>query len=181
LPANVVRPALRLSRGAQREARAMCRSLARGGPLVVLAPARGWPVPSFARAFARLRRRIGARGVVLGRAAIDGATNLPRIDPAVGAALLALAAVCIGDDAGWAHVAAAVGAPTVTLHGKTSPLYSGPATRHGAALFTTRGACEACAPGKRCLSCLDPDRVADVAEDLSARRWPLDRVMRLLP
>jgi ADP-heptose:LPS heptosyltransferase len=185
LPVEVAPPVLRLPRRAHREARALCRALAglRGGPIVALAPARAWPAASFACVLGRLRRRVGALGVVLGPAEIPGAVRLPDVDPVVAASFLSLCAVCVADDGGWAHVGAAVGAPTVTVHGRTSPLLSGPACRHGAALFTTRGTCDPCArsPGRRCLACLDPERVAEVAENLAARRWPLDRLARALP
>jgi ADP-heptose:LPS heptosyltransferase len=126
---------------------------------------------------------VGASAFVIGDTEIAGAQRLPDVEPAVRAALMGLAAVCVADDGDWAHVAAAAGAPTVIAHGPSSPVRSGPASRLGASVFTTKGMCDAClaAPGRRCLVCLDPMRVARVAEDLAARRWPIDRLLRMLP
>jgi ADP-heptose:LPS heptosyltransferase len=186
LPARARAPRLRLRASVQREARAVCRSLVgrRGGPFVVLAPhPGGWSTECFAFLAARLSDAIGSRAFVLGDAEIAGAARLPDLDAAVRAALTGLAAVCVGDDGDWSHVAAAAGAPTVITHGPSSPVRTGPSSRLGASVFTTKGTCDDCraAPGRRCLACLDPSRVARVAEDLSAQRWPVDRLLRIWP
>jgi hypothetical protein len=130
-----------------------------------------------------LHDSIGSRAFTLGDVEIVGAPRLPDLEPAVRAALTGLAAVCVGDNDDWAHVAAAAGAPTVIAHGPSSPVGTGPASRLGASVFTTKGTCDECrsAPGRRCLACLEPSRVARVAEDLAAQRWPLDRLLRILP
>jgi hypothetical protein len=186
LPAQACAPRLRLHAWVRREARAACSALAgrRGGPFMVLAPGPGgWSPASFAFVAARLGDRIGARAFVMGDIEIAGVPRLPDLDPAVHAALMGLAAVCVADDGDWAHVAAAVGAPTVIAHGPSSPVCSGPASRFGASVFTTKGSCDECraAPGRRCLVCLDPVRVTRVAEELAAQRWPVDRLLRLMP
>jgi hypothetical protein len=187
LPARASRPCLRIEPRVHKQARALCRRLAGGslgGPLVVLSPEPGgWSAGCFGRVLALLTERIGARGVVLGELEVPGAVRLPAADPALAAALLALAAVCVGDDGDWAHVAAAVGTPTLIVHGDTSPDHSGPSCRHGVSAFTTKGSCALCLrqSGRRCLPCLDPLKVTALAERLSARRWPLDRLQRVLP
>ncbi|HEY4159490.1 MAG TPA: hypothetical protein VGM29_15380 [Polyangiaceae bacterium] len=187
LPARMYEPRLRIGWKERREARALCRALASGnfgGPLVVLAPAAGgWSPTSFARVFERLRERIGAAGIVFGQLDVPGVRRVSITDPALLAATLELAAVCVGDDGDWAHVAAAAGAPTLIVHGRSSPVYSGPLCRHSVSAFTTSGDCERCRadPGRRCLACLEPGKVGELAEELSSRRWPFDRLGRLMP
>jgi hypothetical protein len=186
LPATFAPPRLRLTQLVARRGRALAREALgkRAGPFVVLTPVPGgYSRASYARVAATLMDRIGARVFTVGDVAVDGAPQLPHTDPATLAGALSVAAVCIGDDWDLSHLAAASGAPTVIVHGPTSPTRTGPLARHGASAFTTRGTCDACrkAPGRKCLECLDPVRVADVAEELSAKRWPFDRMLRLLP
>ncbi|HEY2410123.1 MAG TPA: glycosyltransferase family 9 protein [Polyangiaceae bacterium] len=187
LPARMYEPRLRIGSQERREARALCRALAGGnfgGPLAVLAPAAGgWSPASFARVLERLREQIGAVGIVVGSLDVPGVRRVVTTDPALVAAMLELAAICIGDDGDWAHVAAAAGAPTLIVHGHTSPVYSGPLCRHSVSAFTTNGDCERCRAdqGRRCLACLDPSKVGELAEELSSRRWPFDRLERMMP
>jgi ADP-heptose:LPS heptosyltransferase len=159
---------------------------ARGGPMVALLPSpegRGWGADKLAAVLARMKAKIGAAGIVVGDVDVAGATRVPESDPTATAALLALASVCVGDDDDWAHVGAAVGAPVVIVHGESSPVAFGPSSRHGAAAYTTRGTCDLCvaSPGRRCLACLAPDKVADIAEELAASGWPWDRLARVMP
>jgi hypothetical protein len=186
LPATFAPPRLRLTPLVAHRGRALARKVLGkdAGPFVVLMPVPGGYAPaSYARAASTLTERIGGRVFSVGDVTIDGAKPFPHTDAATLAGALSLAAVCIGDDWDISHLAAASGAPTVILHGPTSPTRTGPLARHGASAFTTRGTCDACreSPGRQCLACLDPARVADLAEELSARRWPLDRLLRLLP
>ena len=60
------------------------------------------------------------------RAAIPGATLLPETDVGTFAALLAGSRLVVANDSGAAHVAAAVGAPLVTLFGVTDARRTGP-------------------------------------------------------
>jgi hypothetical protein len=187
LPARASRPRLRIEPSVHKQARALCRRLAGGGlggPLVVLTPALGgWSTACFAQVAEQLAERIGASVVVIGEREVPGAAHASVGDPTLTAALLALAAVCVGDDGDWAHVAAAVGAPTLIVHGDSSPDHSGPSSWHGVSAFTTRGSCALCLEhsARRCLSCLDPLKVTALAERLAACRWPLDRLQRVLP
>ncbi len=187
LPARMLRPQLRLEAHVRKAARALCRGLSTrgfGGPLLVLAPTLGgWSPARFASVAAQLVERIGAQGLVFGELAVPGVRQAPDASPALLAALLSLAAVCVADDTDWAHVAAAVGTPTLVLHGASSPDHSGPNCRHGVSAFTTQGSCQACReqPGRRCLHCLSAHKVSRLAEQLSARSWPLDRLHRALP
>jgi len=59
-------------------------------------------------------------------AALPGATLLPPLALGVFAALAADAALVVANDSGTSHVAAAVGAPQVTLVGVTDPARTGP-------------------------------------------------------
>jgi len=112
-------------------------TLGEGGPLVGLvpgsnAPARRWPAERFS-ALARALLARGCRVVLVGAppeaeltakvaAAAPGArdegakTDLPSL-----AALLSLCDVVVTNDTGPMHLAAAVGAPTVTLWGPSDP------------------------------------------------------------
>ena len=60
------------------------------------------------------------------RSAIPGATVLPETDVATFAALLAASRLVVANDSGSAHVAAAVGAPLVTIFGVTDGRRTGP-------------------------------------------------------
>jgi len=60
------------------------------------------------------------------RSAIPGATVLPETDVATFAALLAASRLVVANDSGSAHVAAAVGAPLVTIFGVTDARRTGP-------------------------------------------------------
>lgn len=105
-------------------------------PRSAYGPAREWP----AERFATLARRLAARGlsvIVCGTAAegeachqvasgagpgvvsVAGETDLPTL-----AALVQRAAVAVCNDSGLAHLAGAVGTPTVTLYGSTSSAWT---------------------------------------------------------
>ncbi len=106
------------------------------GPLVVLHPGAGkreniWPVPRFAEVAASLAREYGAR-LVVSEGPRDAAlvASLLQLVPSAARwraplgttlGILARAALFIGNDTGMAHVAAAVGAPTVAVFGPTEP------------------------------------------------------------
>jgi heptosyltransferase-2 len=60
------------------------------------------------------------------RAALPDAVLLPPLPLGVFAALAAEAALVIANDSGTSHVAAAVGAPQVTIVGVTDPARTGP-------------------------------------------------------
>lgn len=113
-------------------------------PRSAYGPAREWP----AARYAALARRLTARGLAVlvcgtaaeratcervaaeggpGVVAVAGATDLPTL---AGLAAGAILAVC--NDSGLAHLAGAVGTPTVTLYGSTSSAWTaalGPAVR----------------------------------------------------
>ncbi|ABK44059.1 lipopolysaccharide heptosyltransferase I [Magnetococcus marinus MC-1] len=67
---------------------------------------------------------------------------LPQLSMAQVAALIADAAAVVGLDSGFAHLAAALNTPHITLYGATNPDYSGVAAQRGALLRSSR----ACAP-----------------------------------
>jgi len=122
-----------------------------------------------------LRERIGAEELVL-------AEELPA---PIRAAALALVAVAVGSPGDWSAVAAAVGAPVVTVHGRACPVRHGPASERGTAVYrrcrvpALHGA--QASRELRCVRCVPPTLVASAAEQLSAERWPVDRLVRFLP
>ncbi|HEU4404803.1 MAG TPA: glycosyltransferase family 9 protein [Polyangiaceae bacterium] len=181
------RPALNLPAPARRQAQALAHALAGrwSRPLIAFLPARRshrrWGAEAMG-AFARmLGERLGARAFVWPPEPIEGclapSASLP---PTTAAALLSLCTLCVGDDDGWAHVAAAVGAPTLTVHGPTCPVRSGPASALGAALGAPpcRSTEHARPLGRRCLRCLEPAKVVELAEELASERRPRDIVAR---
>jgi lipopolysaccharide export system permease protein len=122
------------------EARETANEVSAPGPLLVIAPggsnaAKLWPAERFAAVARRLASGplAGAAIVVLGsepeapltRTIItsldaDGlAARDARIDLVAAAALLERATLCIGNDNALTHIAAAVGAATLTLFGPT--------------------------------------------------------------
>ena len=141
-------------------ARAAAAAAAPGAePLLVLAPggviaSKRWP----AERFAAIARRLidgplgGARVVVLGAAKRDeqvtraiaasldadgvAALNLGRTGLLAAAALLERATLCIGNDNVLTHLAAAAGAPTLTLFGATDERVRAP---YGKRTQTLRG------------------------------------------
>ena len=79
---------------------------------------------------------LAARGV-----AYAGAATLPQL-----CALLERCALYVGNDSGPAHLAAALGVPTVTVFGPSAPRRTGPRPRQGAAAaaVTAAFACSPC-------------------------------------
>jgi glycosyl transferase family 9 (putative heptosyltransferase) len=181
------RPALALPASARRHAQGLAHALAGrwNRPLVALLPARRphrrWGAPAMASLARTLRKRFGARVFVWPPEPIEGC-SLPSafLPPVSAAALLSLTALCVGDDDGWAHVAAAVGAPTLTVHGPTCPVRSGPASALGAAVGAPpcRTGEHPRGPARRCLRCLEPSDLLDLAEQLVMKRRPHDLVAR---
>ena len=183
LEVSPLAPALELTRAARREARDYLLSIAGtfGGPLIVVVagsdPSRSWSHPSMRAAVGQLRERIG--GIVVqveGPAIHSSIRQIPPLHPCVMAAFVALSAVCMGDDTGWAHVAAAVKAPVVTVHGRTDPDLWGPVGHGTGAAYTADCSCGS--RTRRCLVCLRPEPVVELAEKLAAERWPWDRIAR---
>lgn len=134
-------PALAVAAEAGAEARALAGA-AVDGPYAVLAPgatygpAKRWPAARFAETGRRLAERgwkLLACGAAGEREACEevargcGATALAgRTSLAAMAALCADAAAVVSNDSGLAHLAAAAGAPTVTVFGSTSSAWTAP-------------------------------------------------------
>jgi ADP-heptose:LPS heptosyltransferase len=141
-------------------ARAAAASIAPGASLLLLAPggvaqAKRWPRERFAAVARRLvsGELAGASVVALGAAARDAeitgaivasldADGVAALDLGVGLDLLAAAALmeratlCIGNDNALTHIAAAMGAATLTLFGPTDERVRAP---HGPRARTLRG------------------------------------------
>jgi len=156
-----------------------------GEPPVVLVPGarwetKRWPAPFFAELGRELHRRTGRRIVLLGSAAeaglcaetaraigpaaldISGRTTLSGLKAA-----LAAAALVVSNDSGPMHLAAALGTPTVSIFGPTSPERVAP---WGQERFVVRSGldCAGCYRRKchtmppPCLASIEPERVFEV-------------------
>jgi len=133
-------PRLTLTRRAVQRTDALLRSarVERGQPLLCLAPGSVWPTKRWGAggfaSVARAAKERGLRPLLLGSsadaelcaevAALAGEDTVTlagrtRVDELV--ALLARAVALVGNDSGPAHIAAAVGTPTVTVFGATVP------------------------------------------------------------
>lgn len=174
-------PRLRLPSKAITDARALVRTRCGFRPLVLMHRGpRGWN--GFQPLRERLERRIGARVFQLG-ARIAGVEDLGAREPTLVAAVLHLACAVVSDAGGITHLAAATGAPVVSLHGRHCPIRHGPACPLGLALFSECKVPLLHRPsprrGSRCLECLPLDAVGDASEEMAARRWPWDHLARL--
>ena len=98
---------------------ALCRELIRAGEQVVACP--------------------GPGETEAVRQAIAGATVLPETDVGTFAALLASSSLVVANDSGSAHVAAAVGAPLVTIFGVTDARRTGPWSRRAIGVGSEHG------------------------------------------
>ncbi|MBL9008046.1 MAG: hypothetical protein JNJ46_27560 [Myxococcales bacterium] len=178
-------PRLRLPKQLQAVARHRYRTLcaAAGGPLIALLPAhnprhsygaeRLWDVGQ------RLAARIGGTVIQLGGPPSRGpAVARAAQDAGLAAALLHLCAVAISDDIGWAHVAAAVGAPVATVFTRNNPLRHGPVSRHSAVLWASSSRCPHAVNkvGPLCRDCVSVEEVFVAAERVAAESWPRDRL-----
>jgi hypothetical protein len=184
-------PSLELPRRARADARRFMRlHFGRmSGPVVALVSNAGlgetWGQASLERLLHQLENSMGARGLAVGLS-VPGAVSVPSFaGPELVAALLSLCSAAVGDDADWAHVAAATHLPVLTLHGAASPPEAGPCSPRATALWAQGGTCPACQalekPPARCLSCIPIERVAAAAEQALAQRWPWDLLARWVP
>jgi heptosyltransferase-2 len=139
-------------------------------------PSKLWPPESFARLAARLGRE-GLRPLLLGSAAdsemalaVAAAAEAPlrslvgRDRPALLPGLLARLSCLVSGDTGVAHLAAALGVPTVTLFGPTDPRLTAPRAKTARALCRNVP-CSPCFLGDCpidhiCLRGIDPEEVA---------------------
>lgn len=140
-------------------------------------PSKLWPPRSFGQLGARLAAA-GLAPLLLGtgadteqaREAAEGAgMGLPslvgRDRPALLQALLGRLACLVSGDTGVAHLAAALGVPTVTLFGPTDPRLSAPRGPHARALSTSAPCSPCflatCPIDHVCLRCIGVDRVLE--------------------
>jgi ADP-heptose:LPS heptosyltransferase len=154
---------------------------------------RHWPGERFVAAGCALRRRYGGTLVFLGDdservraerlageaggAALNlaGMTSLPVLG-----AVIARLALLLTNDTGPAHIAYALGIPSVTIFGGASPDAYGPPPDgpHRLALHAVPcrprngSTCPSCAYDLRCLDGVGVERVVAAAEDLLAREAP---------
>jgi heptosyltransferase-2 len=167
-------------------------------PLVAIAPgaaygkAKQWLPDHFARLAVMLSSARGAQCVLVGSAADAEATALIRtlagaeagaslIDLAGAttletlAGVLTLARVCVSNDSGAMHLAAAVGAPVTALFGPTREYETSPlARRHSRAevlinpVFCRPCMLRECPIDHRCMKGLAPDRVFSTVSEMMA-------------
>lgn len=134
-------PPLAVTDAARAQARELLGGVAEGAyavlaPGAAYGPAKRWPAARFAetgRSLAARGWRLLACGAAAERAACAevaqacGAVSLAgRTSLAAMAAVCAGAAVVVSNDSGLAHLAGAVGAPTVTVFGSTSSAWTAP-------------------------------------------------------
>lgn len=147
-------------------------------------PSRRWPAAYFARAANECVRRFGARIVLTGgpgeestaRAVIErmetrpvsvaGETSLGGL-----AALISELDLFISNDTGPAHVAEAVGTPSVTIFGSADHRRWSPLNQERHRVVRHPVACSPCSHWEcpidhRCLRRLEPDLVVEAAADL---------------
>jgi ADP-heptose:LPS heptosyltransferase len=140
-----------------------------------------WPAERFAVAARALAPEIDAQIVVTGGpgdhpltgavAAAAGGTDLAgRLTIPALAALYARAALVLTNDSGPAHVAYAVGAPSVTIFGSASPVDWGPPLDLGLhAVVEAPDACHPC-EGEPCIQRVSVGAVIDAADGVLAVR-----------
>jgi ADP-heptose:LPS heptosyltransferase len=152
-----------------------------GRPLLCIHPAgrfenRTWPAEQYVEAAAAIADRIGAAIVVTGGpkdeavartvasaaggTSVGGQLSLPAL-----AALYRRSALVIGNDSGPAHVAVAVGTPSVTVYGAASPVEWGPLDRTHHAVVEADDACHPC-PGEPCILRIPTAAVVDAAAEI---------------
>jgi ADP-heptose:LPS heptosyltransferase len=145
---------------------------------------RRWPIERFTQAAARLQQRHGGTVVLLGedrdREEMEYAledTGAPYLNlagctslPVTGAVLQRLA-VFLTNDTGPAHIAYAVGAPTVTIFGGGDPARNGPIINGPYRVLAFDVPCRPCETGDcpiefHCLENVSVDEVVAEAEDI---------------
>jgi len=151
------------------------------GKYAVIFPGAGWETKEWAlERYAQLAQKLIEQGiaVVISGGPVDkekGETitnlvNSPKLFNAIGktsiievASLTKNASICIGGDTGPIHIAAAVGAPTVSLFGSSS---SDRASAYGSEVVTTTAYCSPCFKRKcpKVFICMDMISVEEVFE-----------------
>jgi heptosyltransferase-2 len=166
-----------------------------GSPIVVLAPgaaygkAKQWIPAHVATLIDRLARERSATCVMVGSradsrtgAAVRSALRGVRPIDLIGrttletlAGVLACANACVSNDSGAMHLAAAVGAPLVSIFGSTNERVTGPLARSGrrAEVLTHHVWCRPCMLREcpidhRCMTRITPERVFGVVSDMLA-------------
>ncbi|MBX5445512.1 glycosyltransferase family 9 protein [Sphaerobacter sp.] len=180
-----------LSAADRAEAAALLDRPPPGGPLVGIHPgarypARRWPPERFAAVGDLLAERYGARIVLTGSteevATVQQVAAAMRAAPLVLAgrtslgglaALIARLDLFISNDTGPAHIADALGTPSVTLFGPADPTRWGPLDRERHPVVRVPVACSPCPHREcpidhRCLHRITPEMVATAATRLLA-------------
>ena len=201
MPAESNAPEIEVSDAARSAARELLQREGHspGSALVVLAPgaaygkAKQWIPAHVAALMARLARERGATCAIVGSRA-DRSTadsirrslqdlGAPRFVDLVGrtslealAGVLAIADVCVCNDSGAMHLAAAVGAPVIATFGPTNENATRPLARRGriASVLTHDVWCRPCMLREcpidhRCMTGITPDRVFTAVAPLLER------------
>jgi heptosyltransferase-2 len=175
IPAPFMTPQLVPSSEARRmTAEFLAREVPGTGPLIVAHTGAGkapniWPAGHFIRVLQELQAELGAR-IVLTEGPSDAAIVEPIAAALESAArwrapldetfgLLAAAQLALCNDTGMAHVAAAIGTPTVVVFGPTDPARWKPPGDHVRAVSSPT----------RCVDDVEPEAVLDAARALLGR------------
>ncbi|GIW41764.1 MAG: ADP-heptose--LPS heptosyltransferase [Candidatus Binatia bacterium] len=160
-------------------------------PGAAYGPSKRWPADGFASVGRRFAERRGALCLVLGspsdtevcRFVAEGSGGVSLAGETTVADLLAvlsLADLFVGNDSGAAHVAAALGTPTLTLFGSTDPRRTAPLGPSARFLWEPPP-CSPCLARTcryghyECLRALSPREVVEAAEELLAGGEPRQR------
>jgi heptosyltransferase-2 len=204
IPSGAADPRVEISDDAKGSARAQLREAGHDGVsrLIVLAPgaaygtAKQWVPEHVTALISRLTTDgdtcvlVGSRGDASAGAAIIGALpadSARRVVNLIGAttltqlaAVLSVADVCVSNDSGAMHLAAAVGAPVVATFGPTDERVTSPVGRAGtpAVVLTNQVWCRPCMLREcpidhSCMTGITPDRVHDTVRLVTQRGIPV--------
>jgi ADP-heptose:LPS heptosyltransferase len=153
---------------------------------------RRWPLERFVAAAAHLQAHLGGTIVAIGeaqdqetveQALADGGLNFANLcgqtSLPVSAAVIESLALLVTNDTGPAHLAYALGTPTVTIFGGADPLRYGTLRPEHARMIAHPISCRPCelhiCPiGTPCLHTVSVDEVVAAAEDLLSQHLPVE-------
>ena len=179
--------------GQQAEVERIVAEMSGDGPLVVMHPGvsrfgayKQWPAERFARLAARLRDECGARVLLtrgpgeeklcldIARQAGEGISVAAMLSLRGLAALMGRADLFVGADTGPMHIAAAAGAPLVTIFGPKDEKFYGPYCEQPAEVLFGEAPCRRCKKRRCddpvCVTGVSVEEVFEAAKKILTRR-----------